>query len=367
MISKIIQRVSIQHKSLTYLSTRQMSDEMLGDGAFHRSSLYGTIPEMTYGGALSFLRRKYTKNIFGHGDKGDEKADVVVSGIPYDGAVTYRSGARLGPRAIRNASVQLSELKPYPWGFDPFETLAVIDYGDAMLDPHHPHTIRQSIKDHAAKILNAKAPAGFTGSDHSPPKMLTFGGDHFVTYPLLQAHAERFGAPLSLIHFDAHCDTWDISGEDELNHGTMFRQAANEGIVDPSKSVQIGIRTWNDDFMGYNILGADWVHANGTDAVLKRIAEIVPSDRPVYVTFDIDCLDPAFAPGTGTPVPGGLSSAQALHIIRSLASLNLNIVGADVVEVSPAYDISEVTALSAAHIATDLLCMWAVKKKEGKF
>lgn len=362
MLSKFVQRISSKTPVLFTTSARHMSEEA-GDSAFNRSTLYGSYPEMTYGGATSFLRRQYTKKIFGHGKDGSEKADVVVSGIPYDGAVTYRSGARLGPRAIRNASVQLAELKPYPWGFDPFDELAVIDYGDAFIDPHHPETVRQSIKDHATKILTSKPGADYTGTDTTPPKMLTFGGDHFVTYPLLQAHAEKYGT-LSIIHFDAHCDTWDSTSPDELNHGTMFRIAANQGVVDPSTSVQIGIRTWNDDFMGFNVMGADWIHANGVNVVLEQIAEIIPKDRPVYLTFDIDCLDPAFAPGTGTPVPGGLTSAQALHIIRSLGNLELNIVGADVVEVSPAYDVSEVTALSAAHIATDILCMWASQKRE---
>ncbi len=274
------------------------------------------------------------------------------------------SGARLGPRAIRQASVQLAELKPYPWGFDPFDNLAVIDYGDAMLDPHNPSTIRQSIKDHASRIINAKPSSNYTGTDTTPPKLLSFGGDHFVTYPLLQAHAEHYDAPISLIHFDAHCDTWPMSDKNELNHGTMFRHAVVEGIVDPTASVQIGIRTWNDDFMDFNILGADWVHENGVKAVVEKIESIIPKDRPVYLTFDIDCLDPAFAPGTGTPVPGGLTSAQALYIIRAIAKLNLNVIGADVVEVAPSYDISEVTALSAAHIATDILCMWSLQKQQ---
>ncbi len=244
------------------------------------------------------------------------------------------------------------------------------DYGDVLLDPHNPMTIRKSIKDHAARIINARAPASFKGDVSTPPKMLTFGGDHFVTYPLLQAHAEKYGAPLSLLHFDAHCDTWDAEGDNtELNHGTMFRHAANEGLIDPKTSVQVGIRTFNDDFMGFNVLSAPWVHENGVKAVLEVIKKTMGSGngakRPVYLSFDIDCLDPAFAPGTGTPVPGGLTSAQALHIIRALADkeLGVNVVGADVVEVSPAYDVSELTALAAAHIAADVLCVWASQKR----
>lgn len=316
-----------------------MTDLTPGDGAIRRPGLLGSSPENTYAGVLSFLRRRYSRDLTG--------ADVVVSGIPLDLATTFRPGARLGPAAIRAASVQLAELKPFPWGFDPFEELAVIDYGDCWFDAHNPLTIRDSIFDHARTILASGA------------KMLTFGGDHYVTYPLLMAHAERFGKPLSLIHFDAHCDTWADDSADSLNHGTMFYKAVKEGLIDPAHSVQIGIRTWNDDFMGIKILDAPAVHALGPQAVLDRILAIV-GDRPTYLTFDIDCLDPAFAPGTGTPVSGGLTSAQALHIIRGMGPVNL--VGADVVEVSPAYDQSEITALAAAHIALDLLCVMRNRK-----
>ena len=316
-----------------------MSDITPGDGAIRRPGLYGSSIENTYAGVLSFLRRRYSRDLAG--------ADVVVSGIPLDLATTFRPGARLGPAAIRSASVQLAELKPFPWGFDPFDDLAVIDYGDCWFDAHNPLTIKDSIVNHARTILASGA------------KMLTFGGDHYVTYPLLLAHAERFGKPLSLIHFDAHCDTWPDASSDSLNHGTMFYKAVKEGLIDPEHSVQVGIRTWNDDFMGINILDAPTVHALGAQATLERILSIV-GDRPCYLTFDIDCLDPAFAPGTGTPVPGGLTSAQALQIIRGIGAVDL--IGADVVEVSPAYDQSDITALAAAHIALDLLCVMRNQK-----
>ncbi|MBV1776773.1 agmatinase [Burkholderiaceae bacterium DAT-1] len=320
-----------------------MSDLIRGDGAIRRDSLYGSSIENTYAGVLSFMRRNYSRNLDG--------ADVVVSGIPLDLSVTFRSGARQGPQAIRAASVQLAELKPFPWGFDPFDDLAVIDYGDCWFDAHNPMTIHDSIVEHARTIIASGA------------KMLTFGGDHYVTYPLLKAHAEKYGRPLSLIHFDAHCDTWPDDSPDSLNHGTMFYKAVKDGLIDPATSVQVGIRTWNDDYMGVHQLNAPWVHEHGALATLKRILEIV-GDRPTYLTFDIDCLDPAFAPGTGTPVPGGLSSAQALSIIRGMQPVNL--VGMDVVEVSPAFDQSEITALAAAHVAADLLCVLRNRKLEGK-
>jgi agmatinase len=184
--------------------------------------------------------------------------------------------------------------------------------------------------------------------------MLTLGGDHYITYPLLKAHAEKFGAPLSIIHFDAHCDTWADDEPNSLNHGSMFYKAIKDGLIDPATSVQIGIRTWNEDFMGVNVLGADWVHEYGVAATVQKVHEII-GKRNVYITFDIDCLDPAFAPGTGTPVAGGLSSAQALAILRKF--VGLNIIGMDVVEVAPAYDQSEITALAAAQIAAEMLCV----------
>jgi agmatinase len=140
----------------------------------------------------------------------------------------------------------------------------------------------------------------------------------------------------------------------------MFYKAIQEGLIDPRRSVQIGIRTWNDDFMGMNVLGADFVHGQGTEAVANRVLDIV-GNQPTYLTFDIDCLDPAFAPGTGTPVPGGLSSAQALDILRRLVPVNL--IGMDVVEVAPSYDHAEITALSAAHIAAEMLCVLSAKRR----
>lgn len=316
-----------------------MDPSIPGDGAIRREGLYGSSPENTFAGVLSFMRRRYSRDLAG--------ADVVVSGIPLDLATTFRSGARFGPAAIRAASVQLAELNPYPWGFDPFDDLAVVDFGDCWIDAHHPATITPAIVEHARHILASGA------------KMLTLGGDHFITYPILKAHVEKLGGPVSLIHFDAHCDTWPDESPDGVNHGTMFRKAIDEGLVVPARSVQVGIRTWTDDAMGMNILDAPWIHDHGIRETLARILAIV-GEAPAYLTFDIDCLDPAFAPGTGTPVAGGLGSAQALGLLRGLEAVNL--IGADVVEVAPAYDRSEITALAAAHIAVDVLCLMRNRK-----
>ena len=308
-----------------------------GDQAFRASGLYGRDHETTYAGALSFLRRKYTRDLSG--------ADVVVSGIPFDSATSNRPGARFGPAAIRAASVQLAELPAFPWGFDPFNRLAVVDYGDCFIDYGYPQKVVEIVEAHATGILASGA------------SMLTFGGDHFVTYPLLKAHARVHG-PLALIHFDAHPDTWPDDGE-RLDHGTMFLRAAREGIVDPQRSVQIGIRT-HAPAQGFTVLDAPWVHRNGVEATVAEIKRVV-GDHKAYLTFDIDCLDPAFAPGTGTPVVGGLTSAQALAILRALGDLEL--VAMDVVEVAPAYDSAEITAMAAATLAHDYLCLQALKRE----
>lgn len=308
-----------------------------GDQAFRKGDPMGRWAEMTYGGALSFLRRPYTRDL--------EGVDVAVWGVPFDAAVTYRPGCRLGPRAIRAASVQLAELSAFPWGFDPFDVLAVVDRGDVMLDPHHPEAIAPAIQAEAAAILAGGA------------KSLALGGDHFVAWPLLRAHAAVHG-PVALIQFDAHGDLWpDDPGR--IDHGTMMGRAITEGLVDASRSAQVGIRTFHDQDMELEILTAPWVHRHGVDPVIDALRTRV-GDAPVYISFDIDVLDPAFAPGTGTPVAGGLASWQALEILRGLKGSNL--VGLDVVEVSPPFDVSEVTAIAAATVAHDWLCLLAEDK-----
>lgn len=312
-------------------------DAPIGDQAFRATSNTERWTEMTYGGAQSFLRRRYTRDLTG--------VDVAVSGVPYDASVTHRPGCRLGPQAIRAASVQLAELKAFPFGFDLFEHLAVIDYGDCFVDPHHPESVPPAIEAHADAILEAGA------------RMLTFGGDHFVAYPLLKAHAKRHG-PVALLQFDAHCDTWADDGR-RLDHGTMFARAAAEGVIDTARSTQIGLRTSNDHDHGFEILTAPWVHRNGVDAALE-IIRARAGDAPLYLSFDVDGLDPAFAPGTGTPVAGGLASWQALELVRGLKGLNL--IGMDVVETSPPFDHAEITAIAAATVAHDWLCLLAEEK-----
>lgn len=314
-----------------------MSNKPLTDQAFRRTSSLGRESEMTYSGALSFMRRKYSRDLTG--------VDIAISGVPFDAATSFRPGARFGPAAVRAASTQLSELLAFPAGIDPFDKLAVIDYGDCTLDYGFPGNVVEQVEAHALEILASGA------------GMLTFGGDHFITYPLLKAHAMHHG-PMALVHFDAHTDTWDDE-DGRLDHGTMFTRALKEGLIDADSSVQIGIRTHNEDTRGVRVLDAPWVHENTAQTIIEQICETV-GDTPAYLTFDIDCLDPAFAPGTGTPVVGGLSSAQALAILRGLGCLNF--IGADVVEVAPAYDHADITAIAAATIAHDYLVLMAQKK-----
>ncbi|SDH44077.1 agmatinase [Pseudomonas benzenivorans] len=308
------------------------------DQAITRDSLYGTAAEPTYAGIVSFMRRRYSRDLRG--------VDLVVSGVPFDTATSNRPGSRFGPRAIRAASVHSAWARHFPWEFDPFDLLACIDYGDCYFDHGTPQDTPAAIEAHAERILAAGC------------AMLTLGGDHFISYPLLKAHARKHGA-LALIHFDAHSDTWPDEEGQRIDHGTMFYHAAREGLVDPARSVQIGLRTTNDDVMGFAVLDAREVHRSSPEQIAQRIRARV-GDRPVYLTFDIDCLDPAFAPGTGTPVCGGLSTHQALEILRGLRGINL--VGMDVVEVAPPYDHAEVTALAGATLAMEMVCLYAARR-----
>lgn len=304
------------------------------DLAFTRTTPYGSQSEPTYSGALSFLRRRYGKDLAG--------VDVAVVGVPFDLATTNRPGTRLGPRAIRAASASLAWCPPYAWDFDPLERLHVQDWGDVYFDPGRPQDAPDAITAAYASIL----------AQGSTP--LTLGGDHFISFPILRAlHAVH--GPLALVHFDAHSDTWrDEDGR--IDHGTMFFHAARLGYVDPSRSIQLGMRTHNAETHGYRVVDARELHGAGIDAAIAAIRERVGGSK-CYVSFDIDFLDPAHAPGTGTPVVGGFSTHEALRLVRGLAGLD--IAGMDVVEVSPPYDHSEITALAAASIAQELLAACA--------
>ncbi len=306
------------------------------DLAFRREELKGTIPETFYAGAMSYMRRKYTRDL--------KNVDLAIMGVPFDLATGHRPGARFGPRAIREASVFQAWDPSWWWGFDPFDKLAVVDYGDCAFDYGHPEMITQTIEDEAYSIIE------------QGPGLLCFGGDHYVSYPLLRAH-NRLHGKVSLIHFDAHTDTWPAD-EGRIDHGTMFYHAIKQGIIDPETSVQIGIRTSNDDPMGVTVLDCRWVNRNGIEKTIAEIRSRVGNNK-CYVTYDIDCLDPSFAPGTGTPVSGGLSTYQSLEIIRGLEGIN--VIGMDVVEVAPAYDTSNITGIAASTLAASLICLYATR------
>ena len=314
-----------------------------GDNAFTATSLYGTADDQTYAGALSFMRRRYTRDL--------EGVDVAVTGIPFDLATTNRPGTRFGPAGIRAASAHLAWGAPWPWGYDPMDRLAVVDYGDCQFDFGRPDGIPSEIEAHAAGIIEQGV------------SMLYLGGDHFATLPLLRAHAKIHG-PLALVHFDAHCDC-DKDEEGRVSHGTMFYHAVREGIVVPERSVQVGIRTRNNDPLGFTWLDAAWIHGHSSEEAIAEIKRLV-GNGPAYLTFDIDCLDPSFAPGTGTPVVGGLSTHQAQTIVRGLDGVNF--VAMDIMEVSPPYDHAEITSLAAASLALDYLCLRAqnLPTKAGK-
>lgn len=310
------------------------------DHAFTRQDLKGSSFENVFAGAPSFLRRKYTKDLAG--------VDIAVTGLPFDQAVTNRPGTRLGPRAIREASLLQPCDAPYGWGYDVLCEFAIADYGDMAFDYAMPADVPARIEAHIGGILNKGA------------AVIALGGDHSVTHGCLRAHAAVHG-PLSIIQFDAHSDTWQDDDPARVDHGTFMRKVVQEGIVLPEQSVQIGIRTDNPDTMGFHILDARQVHESTPLSIADMVREIVGTG-PCYLTFDIDALDPAFAPGTGTPVWGGLSSHQAAATLRALAGINL--VGGDVVEVSPPFDHAGITAVAAAHVATELLCLWGWTRRD---
>ena len=278
-------------------------------------------------------------------------ADVAVLGAPFDSAATFRAGARFGPAAIREASLLL---RPYNERLDvaPFASAQVADAGDA---PASPITVQVA---HAAIEAAARELTAGGG------RVLGLGGDHSVALPLLRAAAAAHG-PVSLLQFDAHTDTWDSYFGERYTHGTIFRRAIEEGIVDGGSSVQIGLRGSLYDesdldenrALGFATLLAREFDAAGVAGALELAAANLRT--PVYVTVDVDVLDPAFAPGTGTPEAGGLSSRELLALLAGLAELDITLVGADVVEVSPPYDPSGITAVAAANAAYELLGLMA--------
>ena len=297
-------------------------------------------------GIPTFMRRPVSRAL--------EGVDAAIVGVPFDSGAGNRPGARFGPRAIREASLLL-------WGYNavlgvaPTEVLRIVDYGDLDVYPVDIEATMESI----TRAVGAALEAGV--------RVVALGGDHSISLPLLRAHAAKYG-PLAVVHYDSHPDTWDREfGDFPYSHGTPFRRAIEEGLIDTQSYVQVGIRgpvveaagLEEARQMGAQIITIGEAFELGVPAVAAKIREIV-GERLVYVSLDIDAADPAYAPGTGTPEVGGFTSYQLLQLVRGLRGLAL--VGFDLVEVSPPYDHSGITAILASNLAFEFLSLLALEK-----
>ncbi|RSM68773.1 agmatinase [Actinoplanes sp. ATCC 53533] len=272
--------------------------------------------------------------------------DVAVIGVPFDAGVSYRPGARFGPAHVRESSRLLRPYNPAA-DVEPFASQQVADAGDLAVNPFDIEAAIGQIEAGARAMLER---AG---------RLVTIGGDHTIALPLLRAVAAKHG-PVAVVHFDAHLDTWDTYFGAAHTHGTPFRRASEEGLIDRSGCLHVGTRgplystrdLAEDRELGFHVVPSVEIDDLGARGIAERIRERV-GDRPVYLSIDIDVLDPAFAPGTGTPEAGGMTSRELLAVLRTFGELNL--VGADVVEVSPAYDHAEITGIAAAHTVYEIL------------
>jgi agmatinase len=279
------------------------------------------------------------------------KVDVAVIGAPFDSGVSYRPGARFGPAHIRQSSRLLRPYNPAQ-EISPFAVQQVADAGDMVINPFDIGEAIGQVREQAASWVDG-------GS-----RLVTLGGDHTVALPLLRAMHHRHGE-IAVLHFDAHLDTWDTYFGAPYTHGTPFRRASEEGLIDHSASLHVGIRgslydkadLEDDTTAGFRILSSRQFARDSLDGLIERMLDRL-GDRPVYVSVDIDVLDPAHAPGTGTPEAGGLTSRELLEMLRALPPRN--VVGADVVEVAPAYDHAELTGIAASHVVYELISAMAV-------
>ncbi|MBG6190029.1 agmatinase [Arthrobacter sp. CAN_A212] len=296
-----------------------------------------------YAGAATYARLPRLDEV--------ERADIAVVGVPFDSGVSYRPGARFGSNHIRESS---RLLRPYNPALDisPFERVQVADAGDMAVNPFNINEAIETIQQNALDLTRDGA------------KLVTLGGDHTIALPLLRAASERAGQPVAMLHFDAHLDTWDTYFGAEYTHGTPFRRAVEEGILDTEAISHVGTRgplygvkdLEDDRRFGFGIVTSSDVFRQGVDEVVAKLRDRI-GNRPLYISVDIDVLDPAHAPGTGTPEAGGITSRELLEILRGMRGMNL--VGADVVEVAPAYDHAEITGVAASHVAYDLVSLMA--------
>ena len=301
-----------------------------------------------FSGVRTFMRLPNVRDL--------ENADAAIVGAPFDTGATFRAGARFGPEGVRSASHLLRRYNP-SLDVPIFDHLSVIDYGDVPVVPGY-------IESSYERIAEGLEPVHRAGTIP-----IVLGGDHSIALPELRAAAAVHG-PLALVQFDSHPDTWDSYFGERHTHGTPFRRAVEEGLLDTSRSIQVGMRgslydkgDWDDAReMGFDLVPTDEVRELGIPEVIDRIRERV-GDAKVYVSFDVDFVDPAYAPGTGTPEIGGFTSREAQEFVRGLAGLR--IVGCDVVEVYPAYDHAQITALLAANVAHEFLSLLAFSRKAG--
>ena len=300
-----------------------------------------------FAGVRTFMRLPYMTDL--------ANVDVAVVGVPFDTATSYRSGARFGPEGIRSASVLLRPYHPV-LEIDVLDALSVVDYGDLPVAPGDTPGTYRRIEQGLAPLVEAGV------------FPLVLGGDHSVTLPELRALAPRHGA-MALVQLDSHTDTWDQYFDQPYFHGTTFKRAAEEGLIEPAASVQAGMRgslfaesdLQDARALGFAVIPSEELRALGPEGYGRTVRERV-GERPVFLSFDIDFLDPAYAPGTGTPEVAGFSTAEALAFVRALAGIRL--VGCDIVEVAPPYDgPGQATALAAANIALDLLALHAISRR----
>jgi len=283
-------------------------------------------------------------------DQLETGCDIAIVGAPFDAGVSYRPGARFGPQGIRAGSQLLRPFDP-ALGISPFDLVQVADCGDLAINPFALDVAIEQIYSGAQQLLATS------------PRLMVLGGDHTITLPLLRAAHEIYG-PLAVVHFDSHLDTWDTYFGAPYTHGTPFRRAYEDGLLAPKACSHIGTRgplygvddLTDDASFGFEITSADTLDAKGSENIAEQVRARC-ADYKVYLSLDIDVLDPAYAPGTGTPEAGGPSSGDILRLLRALRGLP--IVGCDVVEVSPAYDHAEVTSIAASHIAYTMIGLMA--------
>jgi agmatinase len=305
-----------------------------------------------FAGSSTFVRLPELRDV--------PRCDVAILGAPFDGGVSFRPGARFGPMAVRQASRAIRPQFHPEYGIQPFAAMQVADAGDVACSPYSIADSLAAIEARASELL------GPAEGPHPVDSIVTIGGDHTIAYPLLKAVSRRYGPP-ALVHFDAHLDTWNTYFGEAFTHGTPFRRAAEDGLFDPDASMHIGIRGPvyapsdydADAALGFRIVTSDDVGRHGPAAVADMIREHI-GDRPLYLSIDIDVLDPAHAPGTGTPEIAGLSSRELVGILRGLGGMN--VVSGDVVEVAPAYDHAEITSLAAATVVYELACLVALNR-----